>query len=695
MVTKGRIIVGAILVIGVIIIVNYSISSKTEEKEGKSTPVISNEMVILRRMISQLESEASETIPPSLKPSVDELNITESEKKEFEALLESGQLSVLGVNANEDLIRIFKSNMNIVKSDLKMNEKRILNIKDNIYKKKTEIENLEDSFRVSLEDIDQKETESFKKYDELASLVDKEKYDLDDANQKLKDANYDRTEAKEDAEMLFKDLKDKITESYSEYKIAESNHNSATTVYNDKYKYERMAFKNMESANKFTKKFRRAAWVTLSAELNVIIEAKNDASSIYLEKLALYERYTKENDDAIKEYKKNSISFEKNAQQAKKEADIVSRRVQTAQKNLVSLVSEQDLLLTLRDKTYDMEEASRLKGENDLSELDGLLESSLNKKSELEKKLIIAEKEYDGEIERVRIINEELEKEEEARLQEEIERKRIDEAAKQAEIERVERLRIEEERMVQERRAAEDRAIAQEKKEAEIKASREAEDKRIAEEMENLRLEAEKAALEREAETERILAEEKLQAEIKRKKIEADEIERLRMETEKAAIEAEAKAIRDEEARIKASEEEAIEEARMKEEARMEEEFRINEEARMEEARRPKSRVTSAGVVKTIFTKNEDGSSMFNLNMPSGSESDNIVLDVSLEAGVTLESYNSVVEKIQDEGTIKNLTKSERDIVSKAGEVFNDIKKSYIKQRRENLLKAFRINSTV
>lgn len=93
MFTKGRIIVGAILVIGVIIIVNYSISSKTEEKEGKSTPVISNEMVILRRMISQLESESSETIPPSLKPSVDELNITESEKKEFEALLESGQLS--------------------------------------------------------------------------------------------------------------------------------------------------------------------------------------------------------------------------------------------------------------------------------------------------------------------------------------------------------------------------------------------------------------------------------------------------------------------------------------------------------------------------------------------------------------------------------------------------------------------------
>ena len=101
-----------------------------------------------------------------------------------------------------------------------------------------------------------------------------------------------------------------------------------------------------------------------------------------------------------------------------------------------------------------------------------------------------------------------------------------------------------------------------------------------------------------------------------------------------------------------------------------------------------KPRVKKTGLVKASIKKNDNGSSVTSLNVPSDlspGESDNISLFVSKEGAISIEDYHVIYKKIKKDKSLKNVTLEEKETIASAGAEFNRISQDYIRQRGENI----------
>ena len=103
-----------------------------------------------------------------------------------------------------------------------------------------------------------------------------------------------------------------------------------------------------------------------------------------------------------------------------------------------------------------------------------------------------------------------------------------------------------------------------------------------------------------------------------------------------------------------------------------------------------KPRSSKAGRVKVQTNKNEDGSSVVKLNVPSDmspGENDDISLVVSKEGSDTIERYHEVFKKIKRDMSLDNVSLEEKEIIASAGEEFKKIKDDYVRQRGSKISK--------
>lgn len=100
--------------------------------------------------------------------------------------------------------------------------------------------------------------------------------------------------------------------------------------------------------------------------------------------------------------------------------------------------------------------------------------------------------------------------------------------------------------------------------------------------------------------------------------------------------------------------------------------------------RKPKNKNS----VKTTSEPLPNGSVEFTLEVPSDltpGQTDSVDISVSKEENNSIREYRKVVEKIERDGTLKNVTREEKSVVAEAGRVFENVKQKYVKKRGEKV----------
>ena len=518
--TKTKVVLGALFLIGGIIILKYSFSSnpKNEGKEdnNNSGRIISDEMVKLRQIVSTLETEASEALPAELKPSLDQLAIPESEKSKLESLLDGETLSPIGSSVeNMDVNSVFKSNVEKVNSEIKLNEIRTKSLREKLNKKHREIKTREKDFDKIMSENKKKHDAAIKETESISSLLEKSELNSENAFKNIETSNENfRKEKAEAVDTLNKLVKD-IAKIESEKKNFERVIEATT----------KQIYKHRKEQNRCNGKLRRTRSLrdkrrlkscvnsqgkqvyNLTKNLDPVLKQLASAKGNIVKRKEILDRKQKEISD-------RNVASNKTKETMKSEYGIFTKQSEILDKNVVALNDLQETLRTKRTKEIDLEKTRLVKFDKEVGELEDMIVESENKDSELISKLKDANKTYKAEVERVRNIAERKKKEKESLIRIKMEMVRQDEKIKQDHLEKLEK------RILNEKAA-------------------EIEDKLIEEMIEKNRLAEEKDALERETATRLAIKEENLRFEKERKKLEEKELELRRVENEKAEIEAE------------------------------------------------------------------------------------------------------------------------------------------------------------
>jgi hypothetical protein len=517
--TKTKVVLGALFLIGGIIILRNSFSSnpKNDGKgDNNNSRVISDEMLILRQVIDTLETEASEALPDALKPSLDKLNISESEKSELEKLLKGETLPLIGSSVeNVDVNSVFQSNVEKIKSEIKLNEIRTKSLKEKLEKKHMEIKTREEDFDKIMADNKKKHDDAIKETESLLPLMEKSQVNVENSTKDIQISSDNLKKEKIEGVDTVNKLVNDIA------KIETLKKNLERDIVSKKSLVKRYTAEK----NTCTRNARRARSRADKRRQTACVNQRNSQIKITTRDIASLEKNLKSKeldlvkrnnnlDITRKDISDRHVSSNQKKEKMQSESDIFVKQYEILDRRSVALNDLQEALRTKRSKEVNLERTRLAKFEKEIGELEDMIVESENKKSELVSKLNNANKTHAAEVERVRILSETKKKEKESLEQRKNEMVRQDEQIKQ------DRIEIFEKQIIEERKAGID-------------------DKLIEERIENFKLAEEKDASERETATRLAIKEENLNFEKEKNKLEEKELELRKKENENAEIEAE------------------------------------------------------------------------------------------------------------------------------------------------------------